>query len=165
MAGIARAAGTAIKTVYASVGGKAEILREIVERGVLGSGAEENLAQVRATDDPAAVLTTVARGTRQGNEGHREIVTIVYSAMPVHENAGALWEQFTGRYRHALREVAEHLDGLGALRDGMTVDRCADLLWYCFGPQSWRTLVDDCGWSWDDTEAQLASTAVALLLA
>jgi AcrR family transcriptional regulator len=165
VADIAREAGTAVKTVYASVGGKAEILREIVERAVVGSRADESVAAVRATDDPATALALLANGTRRGNEGQRDVIAIANSALPVHENAGELWEQLTGRYRDALREVAAHLHGLGSLREGMTIDRCADVLWFCFGPQAWRTLVDDCGWSWDDAERQLLFTASRLVLA
>ncbi|RAY14187.1 TetR/AcrR family transcriptional regulator [Actinomadura craniellae] len=164
VADIAREAGTAVKTVYASVGGKAEILREIIETAVIESGADENVAEVRATHDPAAALALLAHGTRRANERDSEVIAIVYGALSVHESTGALWEQLTGRYRIALCEVAKHLDDLGALRAGMTVERGTDLLWYCFGPQSWRTLVGDCGWTWDDAEAQLASTATALLL-
>ena len=164
VADIAREAGTAVKTVYASVGGKAEILREIVEGAVRRSGAEETVARVRATGDAAACLAVLAHGTRMGNEGQRETIAILFSAIPVHESAETLWEQATTLYRGALRDIAEHLHGLGALRAGMTVDRCADLLWFCFGPQAWRPLVDDCGWTWDEAEAQLAATAAALLL-
>jgi AcrR family transcriptional regulator len=164
VADIAREAGTAVKTVYASVGGKAEILREIMEGAVRRSGAETTTARIRATDDAAACLSLLAHGTREGNEGQRDSIDILFGAIPVHEGAGALWKQVTEAYRDALRDVAEHLHGLGALRAGMTLDRCDDLLWFCFGPQAWRSLVDDCGWAWDEAEAQLAAMATALLL-
>jgi AcrR family transcriptional regulator len=164
VADIAREAGTAVKTLYASAGGKAEILWEIVEGAVRGSGAEETVARIRATTDPAACLALLAHGTRLGNETQGDSLTILFSAMPVLESAGALWDQCKASYRAALRQVAEHLAGLGALADGMTVERCADLLWFCFGPQAWRALVEDCHWTWDDAETRLAATATALLI-
>jgi AcrR family transcriptional regulator len=165
VADIAREAGTAVKTLYVSVGGKAELLREIVEGAVRGSGAEETVARIRETTDPSACLAVLARGTRLGNEDNRETLAILYSALPVHESAESLWEHGTSLYRTALRQVAGHLAGLGALADDMTVERCADLLWFCFGPQAWRALVEDCHWSWDDAEAHLATTATSLLIA
>ncbi|MFB9834236.1 hypothetical protein [Actinoallomurus acaciae] len=61
--------------------------------------------------------------------------------------------------------MAAHLHGLGSLREGITIDRCAGLLWFCFGPQAWRTPVGDCDWTWDDAEAQLLFTAARLVLA
>jgi AcrR family transcriptional regulator len=164
VADIAHEAGTAVKTVYASVGGKAEILREIVEGAVQGSGAEETIAQVRATSDAAACLALLAHGTRLGNEGQGETLAILNSAMHVHEDAEALWEQTATAYRDALRLAAEHLGDLGRLPAGMTTDRCTDLLWFCFGPQAWRALVGDCHWTWDEAETRLATTATALLV-
>jgi AcrR family transcriptional regulator len=164
VADVAREAGTAVKTVYASAGGKAEILREIVHDAVTSSGALETVAQVRGTTDAAAALTLLAHGTRLGNEHHREAIAILYSAMPVDESAEDLWTQGTSVYRTALREVAEHLESLGALKADMTVDQCADLLWFCFGLASWRTLVNDCHWTWEQAEAELAAIAIRLLI-
>jgi AcrR family transcriptional regulator len=164
VADIAREAGTAVKTVYASVGGKAEILREILEGARQDSGAEETIAQVRATSDAATCLALLAHGTRLGNEGQGETLAILNSAMHVHQHAEALWEQIATAYRAALRLAAEHLDDLGRLPAGMTADRCTDLLWFCFGPQAWRTLVGDCHWTWDEAETRLAATATTLLV-
>jgi AcrR family transcriptional regulator len=164
VADIAREAGTAVKTVYASAGGKAEVLSEIVQSAVATSGARETLEQVRETTDGASALAVLAHGTRLGNEAYREPIAIMYSALPVHESAEAFWEETTSSYREALRDVAEHLDRMGALREGIGVGRCADRLWFCFGLGAWRTLVDDCGWSWDEAEAELVSMATKALL-
>src|ERR1700733_6671145 len=68
VADIAREAGTAVKTVYASVGGKAEILNQIVLSAVSSSGAQETVRRVRATTDAATALAALAHGTRVGNE-------------------------------------------------------------------------------------------------
>lgn len=60
--------------------------------------------------------------------------------------------------------TAVKLDSLGALGAGADVEKCADLLWFCLGLGAWRTLVDECGWSWDEAEAELTSVAMKLLL-
>jgi hypothetical protein len=39
----------------------------------------------------------------------------------------------------------------------------ADLLWLWFGPNSWRTLVTETGWSWDRAETAIRETAIAAL--
>jgi AcrR family transcriptional regulator len=164
VADIAKAGGTAVKTVYASAGGKAEILREIVGSAVTGSGAGETVARARALTDGRAVLAELARGTRNGNRHNSEAIAILLGALSVHENAEALWEEGTALYRRALADVAAHLADLGALRDGLDPGRCADLLWLCFGIGAWRTLVVECGWDWDAAEGQLTDAAAALLL-
>ncbi|MFD5111386.1 TetR/AcrR family transcriptional regulator [Streptomyces sp. NPDC058391] len=164
VADIAREAGTAVKTVYVSAGGRLEILRETVHRAVKNSGAQETVKQVRRTTDAVDAIALLAHRTRLDNEEHRESIAILYSALPVHEAAEALWDEGTALYNSALREIAAHLDNLDALRPGTTVDRCADVLWFCFGLGAWRTLVDDCGWSWDQAEAELASMATKMLI-
>ena len=49
-----------MKTVYSSMGGKAEILNEIVSAAVADSGAEQTVARVRQATDLATALATVA---------------------------------------------------------------------------------------------------------
>jgi hypothetical protein len=78
----------------------------------------------------------------------------------VHEDGALLWEQSTTSYRQALRDVAEHLQDKGLLHTD--VDQATDVLWFCFGFGAWRTLVKECGWSWDDAERWLARQAITI---
>ncbi|MFJ9027503.1 TetR/AcrR family transcriptional regulator [Streptomyces sp. NPDC102274] len=164
VAEIAREAGTAVKTVYVSAGGRLDILRETVHRAAAHSGAQETVKRIRGTEDAVSAIALLAHRTRLSNEEHRESIAILYSALPVNDAAEALWDEGTSIYTSALREIASHLKGLGALRAGMTVERCADVLWFCFGLAAWRTLVDDCGWTWDEAERELAVMATKMLL-
>jgi hypothetical protein len=122
------------------------------------SGADETLAAILRCVDVPGALAAPARGTRFGNEEYRDAVEIMYSALPVHEDAARLWEQGTSAYRAALRDAATHIVRIGRLT--MNVDQAADLLWFCFGPAAWRTLVRDCRWSWDDAQRWLLAGAV-----
>lgn len=163
VAEIARHAHTAVKTVYASAGGKTEILAELLADAVADSGAEENLALVRTTTDLASAMAVVANGTRLGNENLSDIVDIFYSAIASDEGAEAIWAQGTTEYRTVLGEIARHVDGLGALGPGVDVARAGDVLWFCFGFGAWRTLVKECGWSFDDAESWLCAQAIRML--
>jgi len=42
--------------------------------------------------------------------------------------------------------------------------RAADVFWYLFGWGSWRTLIADLGWSWDEAEQWLAQRGIDALL-
>jgi AcrR family transcriptional regulator len=159
VADIAERAGTAVKTVYASAGGKAGILTELLSTAVADSGAERTLAEVRTATDLAGVLTALAGGTRRGNEANQDAIMIMYSAMSAQDDAERVWAQGTSVYRETLREVAAHIDRIGALPAGVDVHTAGDLLWFCFGTAAWRTLVGDCGWSWDDAERTLLAQA------
>jgi AcrR family transcriptional regulator len=163
VADIARQANVAAKTVYASAGSKADILNELIANAVEGSGAQDTLEAVRRSRDFHEVIELVAGGTRAGNEANRDAIDIMYAAMSVHDDAETLWKNGTTMYRAVLRDTAVHLEEIGALADGVDVDRAADILWFCFGTQAWRTLVKDCGWTWADAEQWLAAQAATML--
>ncbi|HEX4222239.1 MAG TPA: helix-turn-helix domain-containing protein [Pseudonocardiaceae bacterium] len=161
VAEIARQAHTAVKTVYASAGGKAEILAEILAEAVADSGGWENLDQARATTDLASTMAVVAHGTRLGNENLRDIVDIMYSATGSDENAEQVWAQGSTEYRQVLAGVAQHVADLGVL--GIDLARARDVLWFCFGFGAWRALVRESGWSFDEAEAWLCEQAIRML--
>lgn len=165
VAGIAKRAGVAPQTIYSSAGSKSDILREIIAEAVSSSGAEATVETIRRTEDLAAAIGLLAHGTRMAKQTQRQAIDIMFAAMPVHEDAGQLWRQSTTAYRQALREVAEHLLDKGMLPAGAEVEHITDVLWFWFGFASWRTLVDECGWSLDDAERWLAARAVESLAA
>jgi AcrR family transcriptional regulator len=158
---IAADAGVAVKTVYASVGSKGDLLDAVVDAAVVASGYEDALARVRTKRTPATVLRELAHGTRTGNENGHEVLTIVRNSLGAHERAAALWDRAFTAYRSALHAAAEHLSSLTALP--ASTERVADLLWLWFGPESWRVLVEDCHWTWDEAEDQLYANALAVL--
>jgi AcrR family transcriptional regulator len=163
VADIARQAGVAAKTVYASAGGKADILSELIGQAAEDSGARETLAAARRATGLAEAMRILARGTRAGNESHQDAIEIMYAAMPVHDDAQALWEQGTSLYREVLDGIAAHLSDTGLLSPDLDPARAADMLWFCFGPASWRTLTRECHWTWDEAERWLASQAEKML--
>ncbi|EWM12310.1 TetR/AcrR family transcriptional regulator [Kutzneria sp. 744] len=160
VADIARAAGVAQQTVYSSAGSKSDILDEVLAEAIRNSGGDANLAEIRLTDDLPTALALLAHGTRLGNESQEQAVDIIFGAMPVHENAAQLWAFATGQYRETLGQIAEHLRDKGLVEDA---ERTTAVLWFYFGLHSWRSLVRDNGWTWDDAENWLARQALAAL--
>ena len=53
----------------------------------------------------------------------------------------------------------------GELRDDLTDDEMADLVWSMNGPECWALLVHERGWSTDRFAARLADTWVRTLTA
>ncbi|MFS8096206.1 TetR/AcrR family transcriptional regulator [Lentzea alba] len=160
VADIAKRAGVAPQTVYSSAGSKSEILHKVVNESIARSDSRTTTEAIRKTDGLATALTLLAKGTRLGNEGEQQVVDALFAAFPVHEDGAALWEQSTTAYRQALRDVAEHLVDKRLIT--MDVEKATDVLWFCFGFGAWRTLVKECGWSWDDAERWLAQQAVTI---
>ncbi|MFC0434842.1 TetR/AcrR family transcriptional regulator [Kutzneria buriramensis] len=162
VADIAAAAGVSAKTVFASVGSKADILNRIVDQGVADSGYEQATRHVLAQHTPAAVIDALARGTRAGNEGQFAVHQAIRKALPSHESGEELWRRATADYRAALEATAAHLHTLTPAPAGPP-DETAGLLWLWFGPTSWHTLVVENGWTWDHAETVLRRIATAAL--
>jgi AcrR family transcriptional regulator len=160
VADIAKEAKVAPQTVYSSAGSKSEILHQIFDEAIARSDSGATTEAIRETDDLTAALTLLAKGTRAGNEAEQHVVEVLYAALPVHEDGATMWEKSTTEYRNALKDVAEHLRDKGLVQ--LDVEQATDVLWFCFGFGAWRTLVKECGWSWDDAERWLAQQAVTI---
>lgn len=163
MSDIAREAGTAVKTVYASVGTKSDILHTLTEVDMAGSSLTKTLEHLRDATGLESSVAMMARGTRADNERHRSMVDLLYASMASDDGARATWRHMVTGYRCGLRAGAEFIVGEGFVDPPFEVEGVADRLWFCFGPNAWRTLVADCHWTYDDAERTLRNQAVHLL--
>ena len=162
VAEIAAAAGVSAKTVFASVGSKREVLDLIVDAGVAGSGYEEAMPQILTLGTPQEILRQLAHGTRMGNKSQFDVHEVLHKALAVHEDSEALEARAYGDYRTVLRDAAVRLHELSP-PPPYSVAQTADLLWLWFGPASWRILIAESGWTWDEAEQLLYRTSVAML--
>jgi AcrR family transcriptional regulator len=163
VAQIAEAAQVAANTVYTSVGGKPQLLAAIMEGGTGDPGVAETLTAVARTTNPAEVIRLTAAGTRQVNERQAKAVTILLDSARVDPAAAEMLRVSIRVYRDTLNALAQRLEDLGAL-DPADQRRAGDVFWYLFGWTSWRTLIIDLGWSWDEAEKWLARRGVDALL-
>jgi AcrR family transcriptional regulator len=160
---IAREAGTAIPTVYASAGGKAAILATLIADAQGDPIVEDTLAAVRERTDPGEVIRAAVRGVRTDNERYHDIVRVMVTAASVDESVAASLVASDREYRTALGEVAVRLGEVHPLT--VSLARATDILWFYLGHQAWHICVAEQGWSWDEAEAWLAAQVVAALVA
>lgn len=73
--------------------------------------------------------------------------------------SGGIWQQVVAEYRGGLRAAAEHLVEAGLVATNLDADAVTDRLWFCFGLGAWRSLIDECGWTYDDAERWLSRQA------
>ena len=162
MSHIAREAGTAVKTVYASAGTKVELLRELLRLDVAESTAPATIEELRTVPDLAAAAACLARGTRSDHERFSDSIDLLYASLG-DEEAGRIWKQVRESYRGALSEAAAVLVAKGLVSERLGVEEVSDRLWFCFGIAAWRTLLKDCGWDYGRAESWLGAQAVAAL--
>ncbi|WP_203900451.1 TetR/AcrR family transcriptional regulator [Virgisporangium aliadipatigenens] len=162
MADIARAGGVSVRTVYLSVGTKADVLHALLLGDVAASpNASAALEQIRGTPDLRTALVAVAAGTRADQEMFKTSIDLLHSARSSDAGAHEVWRQVVANCRDALGEIARHLVAAGLVRQD--VDRVADHLWFYFGLYSWRSLIEECGWSYDAAERWLVQQACITL--
>ncbi|MFD4973246.1 TetR/AcrR family transcriptional regulator [Streptomyces sp. NPDC058424] len=164
VAQIADAAQVAVQTVYASAGGKADMLRELLLPAVNDPHVEITQRAIAATDDPREVIDITARGTREAHEVHWSTLAAVIPQCPSEPAAAAALDAASAEYVKALGTIVERLDQLGALRADLDQRRAVDLLWFHLGQDAWFSLVAHRRWSFDDAEEWLTAAAKRALL-
>ena len=163
VAQIAEAARVAANTVYTSVGGKPQLLAAITEQGTGDPEVAETLTAVTRATDPAEVIRLTAAGTRRVNERRATAVAVLLDSAQADPAAAEMLRITVGRYRDVLAALARRLENLGAVAPS-DLNRAADIFWYLFGWMSWRILITDLEWSWDEAEQWLAQRGIDALL-
>jgi AcrR family transcriptional regulator len=151
---VAVAARVETGTVYSTVGGKPQLLEAVVERFSddprLGRAVDEYTELV----DPDAIVRDAVRTNRYATEAFADFYDLVHRTVHVDRTVAGGVEAAEQRLRRSLHLVALRLSELDALR--VTVPQALDVLAYFLGHLSWRRLVVDFGWSYDDAETWLA---------
>jgi len=170
MPAIAEAAGVSVETIYLSVGPKAALVRYLVETAL--SGTDEpvpaveraGVAEIQAEPDPRRKIRKFARVVRQLQERLAPVWLIVLEAAPGDAELDSLIHELLERHVGSMRLFAKHLNAVGALRPGLSIDLAADVVWATNSPEFYGLLVRGRGWSGDKFERWLADAWQRLLL-
>lgn len=161
---IAAAARVAVPTVYVSVGPKPAILGELRKVIPALAGvpqAESDLAQVT---DPVALVSGCITVIRRLMETSGDLVFAIEAAAPFEPVAAEAWEEGMVLHRAGWGKVVEGLEALGALKQSLPASRAGDILSLLSLPGAWRTLSQEYGWTYDEIEAWMVETGVALVI-
>ena len=163
VADIANEAGTAVPTVYASIGGKSAILAKLVHDAERDPIVDESLNAITASQSPAEVIRITGDATRVDNERYRHLIQVQVSAAATDEAVAERLRRSDSLYIATLRKTAARLQELLALKESLSVRKATDILWFYFGHRSWRLLIDQ-RWSWDEAEQWLVEQAITTVL-
>lgn len=170
MPGIATAAGTALDTVYATVGKKPALFRLLIETAISGTdqavAAEERdyVRAIRAEPDAAAKLRLYADALRRMQPRLAPLIRVLQGAAPLEPELNNLWESIAERRAKNMRLFVNDLAGTGRLRSGLSNARAADIVWSMNSPEFYLLLVEQRGWSAGEYAAWLADAWIRLLL-
>jgi AcrR family transcriptional regulator len=170
MPAIATAAGTALDTVYATVGKKPALFRLLIEMAISGSDrpvpAEERdyVRAIRAETDAARKLRLYASALGRIQPRLAPLIRVLQGAASLDSGLEALWRTISQRRADNMRLLAKNLAATGRLRSGLSESKAADIIWSMNSPEFYLLLVDQRGWSPKEYETWLGDAWIQLLL-
>lgn len=170
VAEIARRAGVHVDTVYALVGRKPVLLRELIEQAISGSDGPVPAAQrayvaaIRNAPDPRRKLAVYARAIREIHARLAPLLLALRDASTTEPEARAVWDEISRRRAKNMRDFAKELAAVGGIRSGLSIGEAADTIWLTNSPEVYVLLTAERGWSPLRYERWLADTWRRLLL-
>ena len=170
MAAIAVAAGVSVETIYLSIGGKASLVRYLVETALSGEDEpvpalqRKGVAEIRAEQDPRRKLRLFAGMVRPMLERLAPIWQVLVEAEPSDAELSSLVAELQSRHVGSMRLVVDHLAEAGRLRPEISKDVAGDVLWAMNSPEFYRLVVVGRGWTGEMFENWLADAWERLLL-
>ena len=167
---VAAEAEVSPETVYATFGTKRGLLSDLVDVSIAGDDAPVPIlerpwvGEMRAEPDLRKRLRILARNGRLMLERWADVAAVLGNAASADPRIAELWERnkeqrLTGQ-RALLRLATEG----AALRQGLSREAAADVLFAVGSPEVYRLLVVDRGWSPARFERWYADTLERLLL-
>ena len=167
---IARRAGVAVDTVYAVIGRKPDLLREVVESAISGTGqavpAEQRdyVLRVREAKTAREKISIYAHALALIQPRLAPVYVALRDAAGTDRDCAALWEQISTRRATNMRKFIEDLASTGELRTDRPSAELADAVWSMNGPEYWVLLVDQRGWAPEQFAGWLTDAWCRLLL-
>jgi AcrR family transcriptional regulator len=170
VAAIAQRAGVATDTVYATVGPKPVLFRELVETALSGTdravaGRDRDYAvRMRTEPDARRKLAIYAAAVTELQGRLAPLFLVLREAAAGQQELNRLWREITERRARNMRQLASDVIGTGAVRSDLTLDEVADVIWTMNSAEYYAMLVLDRGWSAQRFEAWLYDAWCRLLL-
>jgi len=162
MPSVARVAGVSLPTVYLYFRSKPALVKSLAEQ-VTGF-ADLDVGLTLAEADPLRQLEIGAGTLRKLHQRSEVVVEVLRSGAGADPELDREWRRWRDRHLAAVQAVAQSLDAQGALRDGVDVSAATDVLYMIAGPDTFRQLVRDRGWSPRRYERWLVEAGKRLLL-
>lgn len=170
MPAIAEAAGVALDTVYAAIGPKPVLFRHLIELAISGEDqpvpAEEReyVRAILAEPDPHRKIARYAHAVRMIQPRLAPLFQVLRESARGEPELAALWIEIAERRAANMRLFVMDVATAGGLREDVTVDEAADLVWAMNAPEFYLLLVDERGWDPERFEHWLTELWVRMLL-
>jgi AcrR family transcriptional regulator len=170
IADIAYGARVAADTIYATVGRKPAVLRELVEAAISGTDRaipadqRDYVARIAAAPLARDKITIYASAITAIQQRMAPVFVALRDAASTDPDCAALWAEISQRRAANMRLFAADLRSTGELRDDLTDDQVADIIWSMNAAEYWVLLVRERGWTPDQFADWLTDAWTRVLL-
>ena len=167
---IAQAAGVSRKTVFDSVGGKANLMKLAYDFAITGDDApiplmdRPRIADLMDEREPTALIAAHAALVTEVGSRIAGIYCALEQAAGTDAEASTLYQALVRQRRTSMDVPARVMAEAGAGRPGLTRTQVADLLWIYSDPALYDKLVGQQGWSAKQFSEWIGRTLVQQLL-
>lgn len=162
---IAREAGVAVQTIYATFGSKRAVLLTLLDTMEQEGGvAQLQVDLAGATGEPHLQIRHWVLFTRRFFERGRDLLDIARDAAATEPDVAAHVQEGERRRREGAAALSRSWAAAGALRPGLQEKTAADIVWAMLSPELFRLLVVESGWSGEEYESWLVTELTAQLL-
>jgi AcrR family transcriptional regulator len=168
---VAAEAGVAVQTLYAVFGSKRQLLSELVDVTIAGDDAPVALpdrafvAEIRALPGARARLVRFARHLAETHERQAQVMLALAGAATADADAAAVWRKNLADRQRGMTMFAADLAATGELRDDLTPDRIADILWLAQDVRNYDRLVRERGWTSEQFQQWYVDSVAGAILA
>jgi AcrR family transcriptional regulator len=133
VAQVAAAADVAANTIYTSIGGKPQLVVALTERGAADPNITSSLQDIDAMTNSQKIIQRLAAGTAATRRNQCHTIAVMWDNLTSDPLIAQAADEAMTLTKTRLAQVADRLAEVGALRDGITAARAADVLWFYFG--------------------------------
>lgn len=169
VADIARRARVSVDTIYAAVGKKPAVLRELVETSLSGTGQpvpgeqRDYAARMRAVEGALDKITVYAHAVTAIQQRLAPIFVALRDAAATDAECASLWTEISTRRARNMRMLAADLRTTGELRNDLSDDQVADIIWSMNASEYWVLLVHQRNWTPEQFRDWLIDAWIRLL--
>lgn len=167
---IAAQAGVAPETVYAAFGNKRSILAHLIDVTLVGDDEPVSLLDrpgpqaTRREADPRQQMRMFAAQMREIMTRMAPLFDILRTAAKTEPDIAALRADLLDQRRQGMLVFVQAVKLNTPLRQGLTTDEAADIVFGLSSGELFGVLTADRGWTGNQYEAWLADTLIRLLL-
>lgn len=171
VAQVAEAAGTSVDTLYAAVGRKPVLMREVVESAISGTDntvpAEQRdyVQRVRSAPDAATKFELYAAAIAAMSPRTAPIFVALRDAARTDSACAALDREISTRRADNMRLFAGDVRDTGQLRPGISDDVVGDIIWATAGAEHYTQFVVGRGWTAEQFGRYLVELWTSLFIA